>query len=173
MSVSKLEKTQEAAFDVATFRRTCGRFASGVTVVLTEDEDGVHGMTANGFISVSLDPPLVLISVGRNTRSHARLANHSHYSVSVLGHEQKALAEHFAGRPSQLNPEHDRLGDFPVIAGSVARMVCKIVDRHPAGDHTLFVGEVECVEQTPGVPLVFSSGRLFSPLTDDRPEEGS
>ncbi|HEY5878299.1 MAG TPA: flavin reductase family protein [Nakamurella sp.] len=155
-------------FDDTAFWRTCGRFASGVTVVLTEDEE-IHGMTANGFISVSLEPPLVLISVGVRTRTHERLVRGERYSVSVLGHEQKAVAEHFAARPTGVRPEYARLGGFPVVPGSIARLVCRVVDRHPAGDHTLFVGQVEHMEHDEGLPLVFSSGRLFSPLDEDRP----
>jgi flavin reductase (DIM6/NTAB) family NADH-FMN oxidoreductase RutF len=156
------------SIDIADLRKTCGRFASGVTIILTEDEE-IHGMTANGFTSVSLDPPLVLISVGNHTRSYERLMHQDHYSVSVLGHEQMVHANHFAGRPTDLQPQYDRIGGFPVIPGAVARMVCRIVDRHLVGDHTLFIGHVEHLDHCDGLPLVFSSGRLFSPLDENRP----
>ncbi|GAB3617291.1 flavin reductase family protein [Okibacterium endophyticum] len=139
-----------------------------MTVVLTRDDAGdVHGMTANGFISVSLDPPLVLVSVGAHTRTHARLLTQERYSVSVLAHHHAACALHFGGRPQEIAPAVDELDGFPVIRDSLAQMICRVVDRHTAGDHTLFIAEVEAVECTDGVPLVFSGGRMFSPLDDD------
>lgn len=155
--------------DPAELRRAWGRFASGITVVLSRDEAGdVHGMTANGFISVSLDPPLILVSVGTKTRTHGRLMQQERYSVSVLAHHQADYARHYSGKPRPDVPALDTLDDFPVVRDSLARMVCRIVDRHPAGDHTLFIAEVEAVDHRDGVPLVFSAGRIFSPIDEPR-----
>jgi flavin reductase (DIM6/NTAB) family NADH-FMN oxidoreductase RutF len=153
--------------DPTELRRAWGRFASGITVVLSQDDAGeVHGMTANGFISVSLDPPLVLVSVGTQTRTHGRLMQQERYSVSVLAHHQADYARHYSGKPQSAPLRHDTLDGFPVVSDSLARMVCRIVDRHPAGDHTLFIAQVEAVDHRDGVPLVFSAGRIFSPLDD-------
>lgn len=156
-----------AQFDRTDFRRTCGSFVSGVTTILSVDETGdVHGMTANGFISVSLDPPIILVSVGEHTKTHEYLMQRPRYSVSVLGHQQTDVANHFAGRPLDDAPLFSELGGHPVVAGSIARFVCRIVDRYQVGDHTLFMGLVENLEESDGLPLVFSSGRLFSPLEE-------
>lgn len=154
------------ALDTRLFRTVAGKFASGVTVITSVDEAGaVHGMTANGFISVSLEPPLVLVSVGKHAQTHARLMRLDRYGVSVLGHEQKSIATHFAGKPGDAEPAYDMTQGHPVVAGAISSMVCRIVDRHPAGDHTLFIAEVESVQHREGeLPLVFSSGQLFSPL---------
>lgn len=152
--------------DSRLFRTVAGKFPSGVTVITTQSADGTtHGMTANGFISVSLEPPLVLVSVGHHTRTHQYLTENERYAVSVLAHEQKHVALHFSGRPGEQQPEYEWIEGHPFIAGSISKMLCRIVDRHPAGDHTLFIAEVEFVEHRDGdLPLVFSSGQLFSPL---------
>ncbi|MER7796835.1 flavin reductase family protein [Microbacterium sp. NPDC096154] len=158
--------------DSRLFRTVAGKFPSGVTVITTTSADGaVHGMTANGFISVSLEPPLVLVSVGEHTRTHQRLTENDRYAVNVLGHEQKPVALHFAGRPGEVAPEYEWIEGHPFIKGAISKMLCRIVDRHKAGDHTLFIGEVDFVEHSPGeLPLVFSNGQLFSPL--ERDEQG-
>ena len=157
----------EKVIDARLFRTVAGKFPSGVTVITTTSADGVtpHGMTANGFISVSLEPPLILVSVGHHTRTHSLLSDNERYAVSILGHDQKRVALHFSGKPGDAEPEYEWIDGHPFIAGAISKILCRIVDRHPAGDHTLFIGEVEHVEHRDGdLPLVFSSGQLFSPL---------
>src|SRR5215813_12682670 len=78
--------------NAVTFRKTLGHFASGVTVITTMHEDMVHGMTANAFCSVSLDPPLVLVSIDKRSHTHAMLARSRRYGVSVLARHQEPLA---------------------------------------------------------------------------------
>jgi flavin reductase (DIM6/NTAB) family NADH-FMN oxidoreductase RutF len=85
-------------------RRTLGMFATGVTVITALKGDEVHGMTANAFMSVSLEPPLVLISVDRRTKMCALLHEGMHYGVSVLCESQAALSDRFAGRSDQVQP---------------------------------------------------------------------
>src|SRR2546422_4295934 len=92
---------EEARVDSRAFRNALGRFATGVTVVTTAVTDGVHGMTANAFTSVSLDPPLVLISVGKQARMHAHILQTTRFGVSVLSQDQVAVAWSFAGRPQE------------------------------------------------------------------------
>src|SRR2546422_5017064 len=91
----------EARVDSRAFRNALSRFATGVTVVTTAVADGVHGMTANAFMSVSLDPPLVLISVGKQARMHAHILQTTRIGVSVLSQDQVAVAWSFAGRPQE------------------------------------------------------------------------
>lgn len=148
------------------FRTVAGKFPSGVTVITTEAGDGiVHGMTANGFISVSLEPALILVSIGKNTRMHGYLERNDRYAVSILNHDQGEIARHFSGRPGENEPEFEWVGGHPAIPDAISRIGCTMFDRHEAGDHTLFIGRVDYVDYRDGVlPLVFSSGQLFSPL---------
>ncbi len=91
-------------FDPRQFRSALGRFASGVTVVTARYEDQTHGMTANAFVSVSLDPPLVLVSLDNRSYMHRILPKLGHYGVSVLAEDQERLSNHFAGRTSEGMP---------------------------------------------------------------------
>ena len=94
------EKNIESArFDTRQFRNALGRFASGVTVLTAEYEDQTHGMTANAFVSVSLDPPLVLVSLDNRSNMHRILPQVRRYGISVLAEDQEPLSNHFAGRP--------------------------------------------------------------------------
>jgi flavin reductase (DIM6/NTAB) family NADH-FMN oxidoreductase RutF len=130
--------------DSRLFRQTLGRFATGVTVITTMAEDRVHGMTLNAFCSVSLEPPLVLISVGKHTHMHRFLAQSRHYAVSILSKDQEELARHFAGRPQEgLQIPFVWHKGYPLIKGAIAYVTCQVVDIHPAGDHTLYIGQVE------------------------------
>ena len=159
-----------SSIDPHRFRSVMGRFATGVTVVSTAHGGGVHAMTANGFLSVSLDPPLVLISLGR-CRMAQLLPTTARFGISVLAEDQRALSRHFAGRPqADAVPRFEEVNGVPLLAGSVAHIGCRVVDTHPAGDHTLFVGEVEHLAQFEARPLVFHSGAYSSlrvGLTDD------
>jgi flavin reductase (DIM6/NTAB) family NADH-FMN oxidoreductase RutF len=143
------------------FRSALGRFATGVTVVTTAREGEVHAMTANAFTSVSLNPPLVLVSVDHRTRMHALLPDTRHFGVSVLGSDQERTAWHFAGRPMA---DADDLfvwdGDVPLVRGAIAHVACTLYDSHEAGDHTLYLGEVRSIADRPGRPLLFHGGQF-------------
>src|SRR5438067_10695325 len=105
----------------AAFRQALGRFGSGVTVVSIANGDAYHAMTANAFMSISLDPPLVAISVARKARMHGYLAEGSRIGISVLSEFQQALGLHFGGRPDpHLVPGVDWEQGVPVMAGSAA-----------------------------------------------------
>lgn len=153
--------------DTRLLRNVSGKFPSGVTVITAELEDGtVHGMTANGFVSVSLEPPLILVSLGLHTRMHEYLSENDRYAVNILGHEQKKVAQRFAGKPQDDEvPAWERIDGYAFIPGVIGRIGCRVYDRHLAGDHTLFIGEVTHLDYHDGeLPLVFSSGQMFSPL---------
>lgn len=148
-------------------RATLGRFATGVTVVSTEDGEGVHAMTANAFTSVSMEPPLVLVSVDNRARMHTKLPSTKRYGVSVLGVEQERLAMHFAGRPDDEQPDpFVREGDVPVVRDAIAHFACDLFAAHPAGDHTLYVGQVRAFKARVGHPLLFHSGS-FTRVAND------
>ena len=147
------------AVDPALMRSAMGRFATGVTVITNAAGDNVHAMTANAFMSVSLEPPLVLISLGSRSRMAARLQNSDHYGVSILAHSQESVARRFAGSKHPMAPpQFDWLGRVPVIASSLVQLTTTIVDQHIVGDHTLFIGHVEQLRVRDGEPLLFHTG---------------
>jgi flavin reductase (DIM6/NTAB) family NADH-FMN oxidoreductase RutF len=142
-------------------RRTLGMFATGVTVITTRKGEQVHGMTANAFMSVSLEPPLVLISVDRRTKMCALLHEGSCYGVSVLCETQSSLSDRFAGRPGDDLPEprFDLVKETPLVEGALAHFVARVERSYWGGDHSLFLGRVEYARQGPGTPLLFHGGR--------------
>src|ERR671930_11339 len=125
--------TMVQRIDPGAMRRTLGRFTTGVTVVTTARGNDVHAMTANAFTSVSLDPPLVLVSVDHRTRMHALLPDTRRYGISVLGSDQERVAWHFAGRPLRDPGElFEWAGDVPFVRGAIARVGCSLHAEHEA-----------------------------------------
>jgi len=142
------------------FRDALGRFATGVSVVTTQHEDRVCGMTANSFVSVSLDPPLVLLSLDNRSHMHRILPATGRYGVSVLAEGQEELSNHFAGRTVDgLQVKFTSRRNVPLLEGAVAYFVAQVIDVHSAGDHTLYIGRVEHFERRDGRPLLFYAGR--------------
>ena len=143
-------------------RAALASFASGVTVVTTAGGTGtqqVHGMTANAFTSVSLEPPLVLVAVSNVAHLHQRIVETGRYGVSILNRGQEAFARHFAGQIAR--PELVRFlwrDGLPLIDGALVHLTCTVLDSHLAGDHTLHVAQVDTVLHQGGAPLVYHSG---------------
>jgi flavin reductase (DIM6/NTAB) family NADH-FMN oxidoreductase RutF len=122
-------------------RSSLARFGTGVCVVTVAGDDGNHGLTVNAFMAVSLDPPLVLVSISKSARGHGLLEGKP-FTVNVLGAEQEAVARHFSGEP---HPEAVHWEDgtvAPVLTGTLATFECKPWRAYDGGDHTLFIGEV-------------------------------
>ncbi len=142
-------------------RRTLGMFATGVTVITTRERDQVHGMTANAFMSVSLEPPLVLISVDRRTKMCGLLHEGRTYGVSVLCEAQSDLSDRFAGRvnPAAPEPRFEIVHDTPLVEGALAHFVANVTRSYWGGDHSLFLGQVEYARYSEGTPLLFHGGR--------------
>ncbi|MDP9285975.1 MAG: flavin reductase family protein, partial [Actinomycetota bacterium] len=157
----KREQTTER-FDPRELRRALGQFATGVTVVTTRAEDGRRvGVTANSFTSLSLDPPLVLWCLDRAAPSMSAFEAAGHFAINVLSAGQHFLSRQFA------TPAEDKFigvacddgfGGLPMLAGVLARFVCRNVRQVEAGDHVIVIGEVERFETFEGEPLVFHSG---------------
>jgi flavin reductase len=148
------------------FRLALGQFATGVTVVTVERGPGqVHGMTANSFTSVSLDPLLILICVDQNAQMLPLLQLQKRFGVSVLKENQQAVSEYFAQAEESTEAEKD-LGiryrwtetGIPLLQDALAHLACNVVASYVAGDHTIFIGEVESVEVSEGEPLVYLRG---------------
>ena len=152
------------------YRDAWSRFATGVTVITTLEPGGLlHGMTASSVTSVSLDPPLVLVVIDESRESHGLVESTGRFGMSILDTGQTEIAKHFASPPEsrgKLDPKHvTRLSDTPVINGAIAAMECRVSAAHKAGDHTVFIAEVEAIEVAGGEPLVWFQ-RQFGGFTD-------
>jgi 3-hydroxy-9,10-secoandrosta-1,3,5(10)-triene-9,17-dione monooxygenase reductase component len=147
-------------------RLALGRFVTGVTIVTCRNEAGVAvGLTANSFNALSLDPPLVLWSLRRVSPSIEAFTNASHFTVNVLAEDQVDLSRRFA-RPSAAKFDEgewcDGQGGAPMLAGCVAVFECRRHSHQAAGDHILFIGEVERIAGTAAAPLVYHGGHYRS-----------
>jgi flavin reductase len=149
------------------FRRVMGSFPTGITVVTVEREPGqVHGMTANSFTSVSLDPLLILVCVDQDARLLSYLKTQRRFGVSILRDTQEQVSKHFA-KPQQDPAEEARLGirfqwtssGIPLLEDALAHLSCNVAAQYMAGDHTIFVGEVESIELKEGQPLLYHRGK--------------
>ena len=129
------------------FRSALGRFASGVTIVTTRDASGkLHGITVSAFCSVSLEPPLVLVCIEKTTGSHFAFQESSSFVVNLLAADQQYLSDRFASHlPDKFDTVKCRLGidDLPVLDDTLATLECRLKTSHDAGDHTIFVGQIE------------------------------
>lgn len=144
------------------FRSALSRFASGVSVVTTKDAAGkLHGITVSAFCSVSLAPPLVLICIEKATASHYAFLESNVFVVNILDENQEYLSERFAA------PSSDKFGDIefqpgieglPVLRNALANLECRLTDAYRAGDHSIFIGEVEKVFIRDGEPLMYFRG---------------
>jgi len=152
---------EEGQDPAVALRHTLGMFATGVTVITMLKGEQVHGMTANAFMSVSLEPPLVLISVDRRTKMCGLLHEGMHYGVSVLCETQAALSDRFAGRQGEglPDPRFELVRETPLVDGALAHFVARVERSYWGGDHSLFLGKVEYARQNPGTPLLFHGGR--------------
>ncbi|HEV2732101.1 MAG TPA: styrene monooxygenase/indole monooxygenase family protein [Terriglobales bacterium] len=161
--VQKEAKAVAERFDRRDYRKALGQFATGVTVVTAHASGGRKvGVTVNSFSSVSLDPPLILWSLSRQTPSFIDFTNATHFAVNVLESRQHHLSRQFS------TPLPDKFagvefeegtGGVPLLHGAIAQFVCRKLRHYDGGDHVILVGEVEQYNYNEGEPLVFHSGR--------------
>ena len=151
------------------FRNSMARFATGVTVVTTVDDQGeLHGMTANSFTSICLDPPLVLVCVDLRTNTHRFVQARGAFGINVLSDQQKEIGAYFARRPEDRHGEvtyrHRKSAKgLPLIEGSLVFFGCHVVDSQLYGDHTIYIGQVdEILLGDSGKPLLFYESRFIS-----------
>jgi flavin reductase (DIM6/NTAB) family NADH-FMN oxidoreductase RutF len=145
------------------FRKAMGTFATGVTVITVDFEGEVHGMTANAFTSVSLDPLLVLVCVDHKAKTHAQLHTRKRFGVNVLAENQRAISEYYAlpdrthdRAEQEAGARFDRTEHgTPVLHGALAYLECRLHTAQDAGDHTIFIAEVEGVVVKQGDPLLY------------------
>lgn len=167
--------TSRVTVTPAACRRTLGLFATGVTVVTARDpaDDQIRGMTANAFMSVSLDPPLVVVSIRRAAHIHDRVTAAGAYGVSLLGESMEREARRFAGLPvadHEPPPEFDLHNGIAVLRHAMTWLTAEVVDAHPAGDHTLFIGHL--LELAPQLPEQAPLGFFGSTFAHIRPIGG-
>src|SRR4051794_27225382 len=151
-----------SAIDSRDFRNALGTYATGVTIITAGGADRKpYGVTCNSFASVSLNPPLVLWSLGMFSQGLTTFQNASHFTVNVLSASQQELAMRFA---KSSDDKFDGvewkpgLGNAPIIAGSVASFQCRAANRYYGGDHVIFLGAVEAYAYNKQEPLLFARG---------------
>ena len=156
------------------FKKVMRRWASGVAIVTTRIGDQVHGLTVSGFAGISLEPPLVLVSVGHNQVSHMWLSDAGCFAVNLLRADQAELSNRFAGRHSQAADRFEGLAyrtvasGAPVLDDCLAWFDCRLDSTHEVGDHTLFIGAILAGEVLSDAPplIYFDSG--YPPLQLNR-----
>jgi flavin reductase (DIM6/NTAB) family NADH-FMN oxidoreductase RutF len=161
LTASNLWDARDGAVPASTFRQALGRFGSGVTVVTVAHGTSYHAMTANAFMSISLDPPLVAISVARKARMHEHLHEGTRIGISVLSESQETVAMHFGGRPApNLVPRVVWEHETPLMAESTATFVATIHRIHDGGDHRIFVAQLRQLRWRDAAPLLFCGGKF-------------
>jgi flavin reductase (DIM6/NTAB) family NADH-FMN oxidoreductase RutF len=168
MSLPAAAQPTDPVAEVDAFRRAIGHFASGVTVVTTVSKGVDHAMTASAFVSVSLEPILVLVCVDKEARFRDAVLESGKWGVSILAEGQRRAADWFAmkGRPliGQLDRFPHHRGDLtgaPLLDGAVAWLECRTTAVHDGGDHDIVVAAVLSAREVDrdGAPLVHHRGR--------------
>lgn len=179
VNVSGCASTFKMSLNPSDFRKAMGCFATGVTIITVDVESEatgegrsgvhgeVHGMTANAFASVSLDPMLVLVCVDHAARTHAHLHAKKRFGINVLCENQRAISEYYArAERTHDHAEIETAARFdrtkhgtPVLHGALAYLECRLHTAQDAGDHTIFIAEVEEVVVREGRPLLFFRGK--------------
>jgi 3-hydroxy-9,10-secoandrosta-1,3,5(10)-triene-9,17-dione monooxygenase reductase component len=167
------------------FRVVMGHFATGISVVTTYDGERPAGITVNAFSSVSLEPPLVMVALDRRRFITPMVRAAGRYAVNVLGADQQTLSDCFAHAP--VRPGEAGREDFcgaawrpgptglPLIEGAIATLECTVVETFSAGDHDLFIGRVDSLEQVrDGIPPLLYFRRRYLRIEEaaDSPVEG-
>ena len=156
-------------------RAMMGRFATGVTVVAARHGPLLAGMTANAVASISLDPPLLMASINRGSETHVAIVGSHSFAVSVLAAEQRAMADCFAlpttaGKLQRFcdAPWHEAETGSPIVDGAIAFFDCRLKESHPAGTHTIFIGEIVAAGyEEEGEPLLWYGSRYRRIAADE------
>jgi flavin reductase (DIM6/NTAB) family NADH-FMN oxidoreductase RutF len=150
---------------VEAFKKLCGRWTTGVTIVTARRGDTVHGMTVSAFTEVSLDPPLVLVCADKRSNTLPLIAQGGNFAVNVLARGQEALSNRFASKQDEWRRFEGLVWETaasgaPILAGTVGAFDCRVVAAHDAGDHVIYVGRVEWLRVDESRdPLLYQAGR--------------
>ena len=146
-------------------RQAMGRFATGVTVVTTKNNDEINGMTANALTSVSLEPPLVLVCIDRDNYTSKLINESKVFALNILGNDQQELSDIFArpgaGKADNLHDlkTSEAVTGAPIIDGCLSYLDCRVTKVYAEGDHNIFIGEVVGAgADRDNDPLIFWNG---------------
>lgn len=137
------------------FRQAMGKFSTGVTVVTAPIKEGTHGMTVNAFMSVSLDPQLITISLDHKTKLYKHADEIQRFGVSILREEQEDVSMIFAKQLDDPFDDFTTLDDIPVINNALTTLACTVINSVEAGDHMLLIAEVDEIDLRDGKPLIY------------------
>lgn len=153
-------------FESREFRNAMGSFLTGVTVITVEDEAGeIHGMTANSFTSVSLEPPIILVCIDHKSKTLQKINKANKFGVNILSEKQLDVSKLFANQKTEKNPAYEVEVDgygVPIIKESISSLSCRVVKAQEVGDHTVLYGEVDNLMTGEGEPLGFLKGKYIS-----------
>ncbi|MGO8800091.1 MAG: flavin reductase family protein [Roseiarcus sp.] len=157
-----------ARIDPPLFRKAMGAFATGVTIITVDVGGSTHAMTANAFMSGSLDPPLCVVSIAKRAHTHAMVLDAGRFGVNVLGADQQGLAVYFAGKKSRDVEAHfETIGGVPMLRDCAARIGARVANQCDCGDHTLFIGAILFMDANDRPPLLYHRG-AFGALAPQR-----
>lgn len=156
------ESSSSPSFNPKRLRQTLGAFATGVTIITTLDNDrNPQGLTANSFTSVSLEPPLILVCIGKSSSNYELFTKTPHFAVNILAEEQRGLSKNFArsktDKFANLN-WYEGITGSPLLEECAAKLDCRVHQRLEVGDHLILIGEVADYEYTQRSPLIFHQG---------------
>ena len=155
--------------DTEAFRETLKRFASGVTIVTVRTGQHLHGMTASSFASVSMDPPLVLVSLSRASRTHSLVTSKGSFAVNILSADQENLAQTFAQQGMKpfdaLRHHPGEIDGHPLLDEAIGYLECRVARIIEGGDHDILLGEVFACDSREGTPLLYYD-RTYRALKD-------
>ena len=159
-------------FDSQEQRRIMGLFATGVTVVSTQHDQQTWGMTANAITSLSLDPPLILVAVQRESQTHEKLKQAGCFAVNILSTDQEEISNRFAFEGPKDFSDLDFTTDVtgaPILSGTLGYVDCRLKEILPGGDHDIFIGEIVAGNSSEGQPLLYYQGKYtrLVPPDDD------
>lgn len=146
--------------DERLFRDAMGKFATGITIVSINDNGKNIGMTVNAFMSISLDPKLIAVSIDERASMYDKLYKTEKFGVSILKENQKDLSMIFARQKEQDREiEFVDLDGVPVLGNSLAALSCKVTDKVKAGDHLIYIAEVTDLTINEGLPILYFGGK--------------
>ena len=153
-------------FDNLEYRKTLGKFVTGVTIITTCEKDGTpRGFTANSFTSVSLEPPLILICIGDFNEGLELFKNSEYFAVNILKESQVDISNLFAkplkNKFEEIEWSNSKFG-VPIIKGALAWLECKNFDQKRSGDHLILIGNVKNFHNEGGYPLAYYNGNYIS-----------
>lgn len=172
--LSRMVEQGDPAVDGRAFRRCLGQYPTGVTIITAQNGSQTVGMAVNSFAAVSLDPPLVLWSIRRESKSAKDFLEASHFAVNILADDQVEASQLFgASHPDRfsLTPWQAGACGTPLLDAAIAHLECRKVQVHEGGDHLILIGHVERYVRFEGAPLVFSQGQYA--VTGNHPSLGA